>query len=166
MNEMTILAIRASGLPEPVKVPVDELRRALLQNPTFLLDTLRSALESASKPTAGSGAGGLEPGQTPTVGVLPQDTPIYKMVAATQVDKLSPAAMKLTKQDLLDLGGWSGGRKIPSQLGLTVEDINTIRDVFSSQLTSSDGLSGAGLACCCCPCCSAAAVTMPELNFA
>src|SRR5262249_3836195 len=37
---------------------------------------------------------------------LPNSTPITAMVRPSQIDRLSPAVKKLTKEDLLALGGW------------------------------------------------------------
>jgi hypothetical protein len=155
---VTLLVTRSNGLPEAIEVPIDELRKAILKSPTILLDTLKAILE----PTPSAG---LEPGQGSGVG-LPADTPVYKMVPPDQASKFSPAAMKLTKSDLIALGGWGGTRKLPGDLGLAAEDIQTIRDVFSTQLTSGRLQGVAGFACCCCPCCSAAAVLPPLRQIA
>jgi hypothetical protein len=98
---------------------------------------------------------------------LPNSTPITAMVLPSQVARLSPAVAKLTKQDLLALGGWGVQRKLPSQLGLTAKDIQTIRDVFTPRLVSGTAMldeepEAWSLSCCSCtPCCCAAAVTKP-----
>jgi len=96
---------------------------------------------------------------------LPNSTPITAMVLPSQVARLSPAVAKLTKQDLLALGGWGVPRKLPSQLGLTAKDIQTIRDVFTPRLVSGTATldeepEAWSLSCCSCtPCCCAASVT-------
>lgn len=97
---------------------------------------------------------------------LPASTSITKMVLPSQVARLSPAVKKLTKADLLALGGWGLARKLPKDLGLTAKDIQTIREVFTPQLMSAGSLDEEpeawSLSCCSCtPCCCAAAVTQP-----
>jgi hypothetical protein len=97
---------------------------------------------------------------------MPLSTPITAMVRPSQVARLSPAVRKLTKGDLLALGGWGVARKLPRDLGLTAKDIQTIRDVFTPQLTSptpfDDEPDAWSISCCSCtPCCCAAAVTQP-----
>jgi hypothetical protein len=99
-------------------------------------------------------------------GMIAPSTPITAMVLPSQVPMLSPAVRKLTKGDLLALGGWGVGRKLPSQLGLTTKDIQTIREVFSVRLVSGASLDEEpeawSLSCCSCtPCCCAAAVKEP-----
>jgi len=97
---------------------------------------------------------------------LPNTTSITAMVLPSQVARLSPAVKKLTKLDLLALGGWGVPRKLPAELGLTARDIQTIRDVFTPRLVSAASLDEEpeawSLSCCSCtPCCCAAAVTRP-----
>jgi len=97
---------------------------------------------------------------------LPNTTPITAMVLPSQVARLSPAVKKLTKLDLLALGGWGVARKLPSELGLTARDIQTIRDVFTPRLVSATSLDEEpeawSISCCSCtPCCCAAAVVAP-----
>jgi hypothetical protein len=97
---------------------------------------------------------------------MANSTPITAMVLPSQVARLSPAVKKLTKYDLLALGGWGVPRKLPSDLGLTAKDIQTIRDVFTPQMTVASSLDETpeawSLSCCSCtPCCCAASVTQP-----
>jgi hypothetical protein len=97
---------------------------------------------------------------------LPNSTSIVQMVLPSQAARFSPAVKKLTKQDLLALGGWGVPRKLPSELGLTPKDIQTIRDVFTQRLTPSgfneEDPEAWSLSCCSCtPCCCAAAVMQP-----
>ena len=99
-------------------------------------------------------------------GDLPDTTSITKMLLPSQVARLSPAVKKLTKRDLLALVAWGVARKLPADLGLTAKDIQTIRDVFTSQLITTASLDEEpeawSLSCCSCtPCCCAAAVTRP-----
>jgi hypothetical protein len=112
------------------------------------------------KVLASRGTGGLEALD------LPNTTSITAMVLPSQVARLSPAVKKLTKLDLLALGGWGVARKLPSELGLTARDIQTIRDVFTPRLVSAASLDEEpeawSLSCCSCtPCCCAAAVVAP-----
>jgi hypothetical protein len=103
---------------------------------------------------------------------LPRNTPITQMVLPSQVARMSPAVKKLTKQDLLALGGWGVPRKLPSDLGLTPKDIQTIRDIFTPRLTQPVGFNEEdpeawSISCCSCtPCCCAAAVMQPVRNVA
>ncbi len=97
---------------------------------------------------------------------LPGSTLITKMIAPSLVARLSPAVAQLTKDDLIALGGWGVTRKLPSELGLSAKDIQTIRDVFTPQLSKAssldDGPEAFSLSCCSCtPCCCAAAVVQP-----
>jgi hypothetical protein len=97
---------------------------------------------------------------------LPGATPITALVQPSLVARLSPAVRRLTKDDLLALGGWGVPRKLPADLGLTAKDIQTIRDVFTPQLSQTlsfdDQPDAWSLSCCSCtPCCCAAAVTQP-----
>lgn len=97
---------------------------------------------------------------------LPGATLITKMIAPSMVSRLSPVVARLTKDDLIALGGWGVTRKLPHDLGLTAKDIQTIRDVFTPQLTKASSLDeepeAFSLSCCSCtPCCCAAAVVQP-----
>jgi hypothetical protein len=99
-------------------------------------------------------------------GRLPAETNIIDMLPPGQVEKLSPALKTLTKKDLVALGGWSGKRVSSEDLGLTFQDIQTIRDVFGQgMIPDSSGFSSAlaiDISCCCCtPCCCAAAQIRP-----
>jgi hypothetical protein len=102
---------------------------------------------------------------------MPNTTPITAMVLPSQVARLSPAVQKLTKLDLMALGGWGVPRKSPADLGLTAKDIQTIRDVFTPQMTSASSFDEMpeawSLSCCSCtPCCCAASVTRPMRTIA
>jgi|SwirhisoilCB2_FD_contig_71_1086500_length_574_multi_6_in_0_out_0_1 hypothetical protein len=97
---------------------------------------------------------------------LPNTTPITAMVLPSQVARLSPAVKRLTKLDLMALGGWGVARKLPSDLGLTMKDVQTIRDVFTPRMSGASSLDEEpeawSLSCCSCtPCCCAASVTKP-----
>jgi len=97
---------------------------------------------------------------------LPLDTPITALVQPSMVSRLSPSLKKLTKGDLLALGGWGVPYKSPMALGLSAKDIQTIRDVFTPQIKTSVGFDDEpdawSISCCSCtPCCCAAAVTKP-----
>ena len=97
---------------------------------------------------------------------LPGSTPITALVRPSQVAQLSTALRRLTKADLLALGGWGVPYRSPRDLGLTAKDIQTLREVFTPQLTNptpfDDEPDAWSLSCCSCtPCCCAAAVTQP-----
>lgn len=102
---------------------------------------------------------------------LPLDTSITRLVQPSMVVRLSPNIRRLTKGDLLALGGWGVPRKMPSELGLTLKDIQTIRDVFTPQIKDpvafSDEPDAWSISCCSCtPCCCAASVTRPTAAVA
>ena len=102
---------------------------------------------------------------------LPLDTPITRLVQPSLIPRLSPSVQKLTKEDLLALGGWGVPRKLPSELGLSAKDIQTIRDVFTPQIKSAvafdDEPDAWSVSCCSCtPCCCAASVTHPVAAIA
>jgi hypothetical protein len=94
------------------------------------------------------------------------NTPVSAMVYPSQKAMLSPAVQRLTKADLLALGAWGVGRKLPQDLGLTAKDIQTIRDVFTRRIVGGASLDEEpdawSVSCCSCtPCCCAAAVVQP-----
>jgi hypothetical protein len=98
------------------------------------------------------------------------NTPITQMISPSLVETLSPAVRKLTKADLMALGGWAG-KKTADQLGLTVKDIQSIRDVFTNILLPADHRQQGfapdawSISCCSCtPCCCAAAEMSPMRN--
>ena len=105
-------------------------------------------------------------------GAIPLTTPITAMVLPSQLPMLSPAVRRLTKADLLALGGWANvSRKLPHQLGLAPKDIQTIREVFSVRFTAGASLDEEpeawSISCCSCtPCCCAAAVQEPVRRVA
>lgn len=149
-----------TGIPEPVSISRSALAQALASNPTIIIDSLRSIIGGTQ---GGGGASGGSPGAGR--GPLPTSTPVTQMLPPELAQQLSPAARRLTKGDLLALGGWDG-RTSAQQLGLTVKDIQTIRTVFAERLRpSTDALGGAAaldVSCCCCtPCCCAAAEMEP-----
>lgn len=85
---------------------------------------------------------------------LPQET----------LRKLSPAAQKLTKADLLAMYD-----KVPAQAGaVTLEDVEVIRHAFVAQLQGRPGsaVDLGDINCCCCPCCCAVAVVKPLATVA
>ena len=95
-----------------------------------------------------------------------------KMLNQTRFAKLTPAAAKLTKQQLLELDP-----KMPEKFGLNVRDIASIQEAWKGIRPPKGigpggrpgGLPGGGggpaaadISCCCCtPCCCAAAVMEP-----
>src|SRR5579883_547576 len=120
----------------------------------------------------------------------PMDTPITELgLAPEDVEKLTPAAKKLTKADLMKLGGWDneddavqgygsfGTLSAAPSLGLGVNDVQSINSTFSARMTSTGGIRGLGgttgpvvssgdYNCCCCPCCTGAAEleSVPDID--
>lgn len=140
-----------TGLPEPIKLSREALRDAILENPDFVIESLRDVVKG---------------GERKVRPALPLNTPITDMLPPSRVEMLSPAAKKLTKADLMALAGWEG-RKNAKDLGLEVKDIQTIRDVFSDQLRPISPQEAGifddwTISCCCCtPCCCASAEMEP-----
>jgi len=156
----------AAGGPD---VSVSSLRDAVLKNPSIALDALRYAIQGAGSSTTPA------PSPTPSAaefgGSMPLDTPIFKMLLPEQAKLLTPAAAKLTKEDLLDLAGVGTVKKKPEDLGLTLDDLKSVQDAFHAQIHQDPaGLKVAGhdINCCCTPCCccTAAAVTNPMRRVA
>lgn len=78
------------------------------------------------------------------------------------VAKLPPNVQKLTKADLLSLGGWGTNKLTPAAAKLSVTDVQKIKDVLGKG-PGGIGVNPAALTvnCCCCPCCCAVTVTAP-----
>jgi hypothetical protein len=154
------------GLPQPVEVPTAELRNALLRDPSILVDVLTGVLGGGSVPSGPRGGGIVPVDRRPKVEVYPTDTPVSALLDRSQFSQLTDRAQKLTKEDLLALGGWGVEQKLPSDLGLTVDDIASVREVFSQNLGARAGAAfdpaAISVSCCCCtPCCCAAAQPEP-----
>ncbi|GAA4971170.1 hypothetical protein WHI96_26285 [Pseudonocardia tropica] len=145
-------------VPEPVRITTAALRDALLKNPALLVGALHEVLEKRFNPN-------LATAEAPVT----LDTPISGLIADVDFQRLSSAARRLTRGDLMSLAGWGDTvKKSPEELGLDVEDIQLIRDIFGKQLGSELGLSFLdNISCCSCtPCCCAAAVTPPARALA
>jgi len=85
---------------------------------------------------------------------FPDTTPVAQMgLSPASQAMLSPAALTLTKADLVALGQ---GRTTPAAQRLTVQDVQSVRAAFMGgfDLVAAD----INCCCCCCPCCCAAAV--------
>jgi len=108
---------------------------------------------------------------------FPKDTTVEDLVNETAVTKLTEAAKKATKDDLIKLRKFFGGdssasgkRALPTSLDLSVslslDDLRSIEDAFDFHVQDGSDNFTRGLthACCCCtPCCTcAAAVTKPN----
>ncbi len=100
-------------------------------------------------------------------GRIPRATNITHLgISAQAASGLTPKAKTLTKSDLVALGGPNGAAR-SAQLGLTVKDINSIKQAFSGPLHIGGVGHGGDLAamdvscCCCTPCCCAAASMEP-----
>jgi hypothetical protein len=139
----------------PDDVTLSSLRDAVLGNPNLVLEVLRTAFSGGAPATDAPQGGGIS-------GELPLDTPIFKMVDPEQAKLLTPAAAKLTKEDLLDLAGVGTTKKKPEDLNLTVEDLASIQDAFHANIRTPEGLKKASdISCCCCtPCCCCTAVAV------
>jgi hypothetical protein len=92
-------------------------------------------------------------------GRLPMNLPITSMgITKDAATGLSDAAKKLTKSDLVILQTDIGAAKA---MGLTANDVNSIRSAFARPIDVGFGRAGdasLSVSCCCCtPCCCAAA---------
>lgn len=78
------------------------------------------------------------------------------------VAKLPANVQKLSKADLLSLGGWGTNKLTPAAAKISVTDVQRIKDVLGSGRVGI-GVNPAALTvnCCCCPCCCAVTVTAP-----
>jgi len=102
-------------------------------------------------------------------GRLPLETPVAQMrLSERELEKLTPAAKRLTKGDLIALGVALGRwpaegiqvqrPTIAQAQRLTVEDVRSIEAAFTP-LAAAVGPAALDISCCCCtPCCCAAAV--------
>jgi hypothetical protein len=100
-------------------------------------------------------------------GRLPAATNIKSLgVSASAANMLTPAAAQLTKQNLEDL---RDGRATAQGLGLTVNDVNSIKTAFSTPLAigavGGDPRALSVSCCCCTPCCCAAAALDSRKNL-
>jgi len=99
---------------------------------------------------------------------LPLTTPVGQFptgfITKAQVAKLPPAVRRLTKRDLLLLGG---GEFTPATKRLSIEEMHSLRTVFAATSTRlAKAPDGGGYYCCCCCCyfcccCTAVSVTRP-----
>ena len=110
-------------------------------------------------------------------GRLAPDTTITQMgLSKDAVAVLTPAAAKLTKAELVLLEG-SNQPAVAAKLGLSVQDIASVRQAFA--MPTHFGGVGGGIAtpgslavslsvscCCCSPCCCAAAALEPVNKMA
>jgi len=100
---------------------------------------------------------------------MPASTNITELgLTPEAVETLTPAAKKLSKEDLVALGN---GKLNDATRGLTVQDIGSIRKAFGTGYAPgkvSPGLAtSVDVSCCCCtPCCCAAAVNEPRMRKA
>jgi hypothetical protein len=103
-------------------------------------------------------------------GPLPLETPVTEFrdfVPAELLERLTPAAASLTKQDLLLL---DAGEFTQAARKLTVEDLNSLRSVFgetSGRWAKAAAANGYYCCCCCCYfccCCTAVSVSKPLVS--
>jgi len=140
--------IEGSNAPEPIELDRAALRRALVKYPEIVAEALGTQAREA----------------------MPLDTPLSEMIVPELREKIPAHIAALSKGDLMALGGWNGQKK-PEDLGLTAEDVSTIRDLFSTELLPVEVrgylASEISVSCCCCtPCCCAAAETEPVRTLA
>ena len=103
----------------------------------------------------------------PAPGKLPKNTPLSKLgFTSAQLAKLTPAARKLNKGDLIALQKWgSAGGKGAAPGHLTVADLQSLQkatgnpDTFAARAKKLSRVATDTIACCCscCPCCSCTA---------
>jgi hypothetical protein len=99
----------------------------------------------------------------PAPGSLPRNTPVKSLgFTPAQLSKLTPAASKLTKGDLLALQKWgAAGGKGPAPGHLTVADLSSLQRAFPNPTASIQALKaksqGTTYCCCCSPCCTCTA---------
>ena len=95
-------------------------------------------------------------------GPLPRNTPIGELgVTKAQLAKLTPAARKLTKGDLIALDKWnSAGGKGPAPDHLTVRDLSSLRKAFPPRKAKRGEFRAQDfdidVSCCSTPCCCCA----------
>lgn len=165
-DEAKIIVVKTdTATPPNIDVSLVDLRDVVLNNPEILVDALRDALQ---------GAGGRA---QLTGGDLPLDTPIAKMVDPSVAELLTANARRLTKADILALGGFTQPGKSATDLGLSVDDVRSLEIAFHQDFQGILTTGGAGLEelmgstndmtagtdamaidigdikCCCCPCC-------------
>ena len=103
----------------------------------------------------------------PAPGKLPKDTPIAALgFTKAQLSKMTPAARKLTKGDLIALQKWSssGGKGSPPD-HLKIADIQSLQKATGSpeamvsrmRNLAAQSANGVTVCCCCCPCCTCTA---------
>lgn len=164
-DKTKLLVVRTgAGTPETVDVSLVDLREAVLNRPEVLVEALRDLI---------GGAGGA-----PSVGGdLPMDTPVAKMVGPDAATTLTPAARKLTKADILALGGFLGPPKTTKDLGLDLKDVQSLESAFHMDFHAAivagfdeemggaevgESLTVGDIKCCCCPCCCCTAAVELE----
>jgi hypothetical protein len=106
-------------------------------------------------------------------GTLPKNTPLSQLgFTPAAIAKLTPAAKKLTKGDLVALQKWSAsGGKGPAPAHLTIADLQSLAKASGTpeamqaraKKTTVKGGGGTTYCCCCSPCCccTAAAEIVP-----
>ena len=96
-------------------------------------------------------------------GSLPSSTTIDHLVSGAEMAELrekAPAAVNLTKQNLVDLG--TNPEATVQALGLTDSDVLVVRGIFAARTPGAEVDFAAAISCCCCtPCCCASAELQP-----
>ena len=91
----------------------------------------------------------------PSKGGKPMNTPLKEMISQGQLEGLSTRAQQLTKQQLVDL---ANGTATPTSLNVSVEDLQSLRDVFGYDPIKERGPSPEVSIKCCCCCCAVASI--------
>ena len=176
-DEAKVIVVKTdSGTPPNIDISLVDLRDVVLNQPEVLVDALRQALQAGSTGQARLTGGGL-----------PLDTPVAKMLDPSVAEVLTANARKLTKADILALGGFMQPAKSAKELGLNVDDVRSLELAFHQDFQGVLTAGGAGLEemmnstnamaatgdvsssgggttiqCCCCPCCCCTAAVELE----
>jgi hypothetical protein len=112
----------------------------------------------------------------PNPGKLPSNTPLAALgFTPAQLAKMTPAARRLTKGDLISLQKWdANGGKGAAPDHLTIADLKSLQSAIGSPkifvarakaMRRADG--GTSYCCCCSPCCTCtAAAEISPIRFA
>jgi hypothetical protein len=140
-----------TGVQTTMQTSPAALRDALINNPALLVGALREVLTQRYDPT-----------RRPPPRPVTLETNITELIAPREAALLSANARKLNRGQLMAMAGWGGQPKLePTSLGLTVDDIKTIREIFGRQLSTDIATQELelewSLSCCSCtPCCCCA----------
>jgi len=158
--------------PEQFRIPLEKpltQENVRMSQEVNRLKTRRQALLALGAGAAAVAVTALAPGSARAADVAPDDTNIEKMLDPDSRKKLTAAAKKLTKADLMKISELTTEGKLADAektYGLKTADINSINAAFAGHSTAAGAKKKANanisVCCCCSPCCCcAAAVTLP-----